>query len=92
MRIALGADPAPWCAVSRRPGHGGSRSPAPAAGLVAAFLLTRLMSAVLYGVAPTDPATYAGVAALLLLIAFGASYLPARRAARLDPVRALRTE
>jgi putative ABC transport system permease protein len=63
-----------------------------AAGLAAAFLLTRLMSAVLYGVAATDPATYAGVASLLLVIAFGASDLPARRAARLDPVRALRAE
>ncbi|HEY7112574.1 MAG TPA: ABC transporter permease [Thermoanaerobaculia bacterium] len=63
-----------------------------AAGLVAALVLTRLMASVLYGVTTTDPATYAGVAALLVAIAVLASYVPARRAARIDPATALRSE
>ncbi len=61
-------------------------------GIAAALLLTRLMSSVLYGVRPTDPVTYAGVALLLLAIALLASYLPARRAAHIDPGKALRAE
>jgi putative ABC transport system permease protein len=91
VRLALGADPR---RVRREIVLQGMRVAAAgaAAGLVAAFALTRLMSAVLYGVQPTDPATYSGVALLLLAIAFGASDLPARRAAHLDPVRALRAE
>ncbi|MFY9551932.1 MAG: FtsX-like permease family protein, partial [Thermoanaerobaculia bacterium] len=63
-----------------------------AAGLVAALLLTRLMASLLYGVPPTDSVTYAGVALTLLAIALLASYLPARRAARIDPAAALRAE
>ncbi len=91
VRLALGADPA---RVRREIVGQGMRVAAAGAatGLTAAFLLTRLMAAVLYGVTATDPATYGGVALLLLAIAFGASDLPARRAARLDPVRALRAE
>jgi putative ABC transport system permease protein len=91
VRLALGADPR---RVRREIVGRGMRvaGAGAAAGLVAALLLTRLMSAVLYGVRSTDPATYAGVASLLLAIAFVASDLPARRAARLDPVRALRAE
>jgi ABC-type antimicrobial peptide transport system permease subunit len=61
-------------------------------GLGLAFGLTRLMSAVLVGVSPADPATFAFVAGGLLLVAVLASYLPARRAARVDPVVALRAE
>jgi predicted permease len=63
-----------------------------AAGAAAAFLLTRLMRGVLYGVAPGDPPTYAAVAGLLLGIALAASWLPARRAARIDPAVALRQD
>jgi predicted permease len=62
------------------------------AGLVGAFLITRLMRAMLVGVHPTDPATFAVVAVLFLLVAAMASWLPARRAAALDPARALREE
>jgi putative ABC transport system permease protein len=63
-----------------------------AVGAAGAFLLTRLMRSVLYGVGPGDPPTYAAVAVLLLGIALAASWLPARRAARIDPVIALRQD
>jgi putative ABC transport system permease protein len=61
-----------------------------AAGLAAALLLTRLMATLLYRVSATDPLTFAGGLVLFVLIAAGASYLPARRAMRVDPVIALR--
>jgi len=61
-------------------------------GLAAAAGLTRLLSRLLYGVAPVDPGTFAAAALLLAGVAFAASWLPARRAARIDPVVALRME
>jgi ABC-type antimicrobial peptide transport system permease subunit len=61
-------------------------------GLVAAVVLTRLMSSLLYGVEPTDPITFAAVATLLIGVAFVASFLPASRASRIDPLVALRLE
>jgi ABC-type antimicrobial peptide transport system permease subunit len=61
-------------------------------GLVAAFGATRLMADMLYGVRPTDPIAFAGSAALVILVALAASWIPARRAASIDPMRALRTE
>ncbi|MDQ6828564.1 MAG: ABC transporter permease [Gemmatimonadota bacterium] len=63
-----------------------------ALGLAGAFALTRLMTSLLFGVAPTDPTTYVGIALLLGAVAMLASYLPARRATRVDPVIALRNE
>ena len=63
-----------------------------AAGLIGAFVLTRLMRAMLVGVQATDPATFGVVAILFLFAAAMASWLPARRAAALDPARALREE
>ena len=62
------------------------------AGLAGAFWLTRYMSALLYGVKPSDPLTYVEVASVLLAVAFLATYIPARRAAQVDPVIALRYE
>ncbi len=63
-----------------------------ALGLLAALGLTRLASSLLFDVAAADPATYAGISLLLVGVACAASYLPARRATRVDPVEALRGE
>jgi putative ABC transport system permease protein len=61
-------------------------------GLVAALALTRLMSSLLFGIKPNDPATFAVVTLVLLSSAAVSSYLPARRAAAVNPVEALRAE
>jgi putative ABC transport system permease protein len=63
-----------------------------ACGLAAAVALTRLMSSLLFDVSPLDPMTYAGVSLGLVAAAVAASYVPALRAAALDPVDALRAE
>ncbi|HXN29368.1 MAG TPA: ABC transporter permease [Candidatus Acidoferrales bacterium] len=63
-----------------------------AIGIVGALSLSRLMASQLYGVRPTDPLTFVTVAALLLIVSLAASYIPARRAMRVDPMVALRYE
>jgi predicted permease len=63
-----------------------------ALGIAAALVLTRVMSALLFGVGPMDPATYAVVSAALAAVALLATYLPAHRASRVDPIVALRAD
>jgi ABC-type lipoprotein release transport system permease subunit len=61
-------------------------------GLAGAAAVTQFLTSILFGVKATDPVTYAAVVALLVLTALGASYIPARRAMRVDPMAALRYE
>lgn len=63
-----------------------------AIGVAAAIVLTRLMTSMLFGISPTDPVTFAGIGFLILAVAILASYVPARRASRVDPMIALRYE
>jgi putative ABC transport system permease protein len=66
--------------------------PGIAAGLLLSAALARLLSGQLFGVSPFDPLVYAAVAGVLATTALAASFLPARRAAKVDPIVALRTE
>jgi putative ABC transport system permease protein len=61
-------------------------------GVILAIALTRIVSSLLYGVTPTDPLTFAATVLLLGAVAFVSCWLPARRAARIDPMAALRCE
>jgi putative ABC transport system permease protein len=91
IRMALGAAPAD---VLRAVLGQGLRLSALgiAAGIVAALGVTRVLSKLLFGVTPTDPVTFLSVIVLLLAVASAASYIPARRAMKIDPILALRDE
>jgi putative ABC transport system permease protein len=91
IRIALGAEPSSVRRFIVRQGMTLAITGA-AVGVIAAFTLTRLMARLLYGVGPADPATFVVVTAVLCGVALAASYLPARRATRVDPLTALRSD
>jgi predicted permease len=91
IRLALGAQSRNILRMVVRQGLGLALAGA-AIGLVAALIVSHLMAGLLYGVRPTDPFTFAGVALLLIAVALLACYIPARRAIRVDPLVALRYE
>ncbi len=91
IRLALGASPANLRALVVRQGMAVALVGV-ALGLAGAFALTRFMRALLFGVRETDPLTFAAIGTMLALIALVASYVPARRASRVDPIVSLRTE
>ncbi|HEX7958604.1 MAG TPA: FtsX-like permease family protein, partial [Terriglobales bacterium] len=91
VRMALGAAPGD---LLRLIVAGGTRLAAIgiAAGILAALILTRFMSSMLFGVHPADPLTFVAVSIVLLLVVLFACYVPARRATKIDPMVALRYE
>ncbi len=91
IRIALGASQRNILSLVVRQGMALAFSGV-TIGLAAAFLLTRLMRSLLFGVEATDPITFAGISLLLAMIALLATYIPAQRAARIDPLISLRCE
>jgi predicted permease len=91
IRLALGASPKE--VIRQIVTQGAALSTAGiVAGIAAALLLTRFMGALLYRTSPTDPLTFTATALLLMAVSLAASYLPARRASRIDPAQALRGE
>jgi putative ABC transport system permease protein len=91
VRMAIGARPAEIVRMILRQGMG-LAIVGVALGLGGALALASAVKSLLFGVTPTDPTTFALVAAALSAAAFAACYIPARRAAQVDPLRALRTE
>jgi putative ABC transport system permease protein len=91
IRLALGAQRSDILRMVVRQGLGLAITGA-AVGLVCALIVSHLMAGLLYGVRPSDPLTFGGVALLLICVALLACYIPARRAIRVDPLVALRHE
>jgi predicted permease len=91
IRVALGAQRGQVLGLIMRQGFT-LVAAGVAVGIVLAYVFTKMLASLLFGVQPCDPATFAGVSFLLTLTALTASYLPARRAMRVDPMVALRYE
>jgi putative ABC transport system permease protein len=91
VRIALGAQTRDVVGLVMRQGAGLTGAGI-AVGLLGAFAFTRVLESVLYGVSARDPLTYAALAAVLAAVALVATWLPARRASRVDPILAIRAE
>jgi putative ABC transport system permease protein len=91
LRMALGAQPSDVLSLVMKQGAGLALIGI-VVGLVAAFALTRLMTTLLFGVTPTDLPTFGIVTAILTVVALAASYIPARRATKVDPIQTLRYE
>ena len=91
IRVALGAQRRDIVLMALKPGIALALAGL-AGGLVAALFLTRLMTSLLFHVTATDFRTYTGVSLLLFGVALAASYIPARRATKVDPIVALRCE
>jgi putative ABC transport system permease protein len=91
VRVALGAEPG---SITRMVVASGARMvvAGAAAGLAAALALSGLMKSLLFGIGPRDPLTFIATPAIFLAVALVAAYVPARRAARVSPMEALRTE
>jgi ABC-type antimicrobial peptide transport system permease subunit len=91
VRLAMGAAPGDVVRLFVQEGAAVS-AVGVALGLASAIAAARALTSLIFGVTTTDPLTFAGVATALALVALLASYLPARRAARIDPMSALRTD
>ena len=91
IRMALGAIPRQISTMVLREAASLSVT-AIALGMSASFLVTRFVKSMLFGVSPSDPATLWGAAGLLMIVALGASWIPARRAASVQPMEALRRD
>jgi putative ABC transport system permease protein len=91
IRMSLGARPADVLWIVVRQGMAQALA-GTAAGVVGALLLSKLLAKMLYGVQPTDPVTFTGVAGILVLVALLAAGVPARKATRIEPMAALRSE
>ena len=91
VRVALGAEPG---SITRMVVISGARMvvAGAAAGLAAALALSGLMKSLLFGIGPRDPLTFIATPAIFLAVALLAAYVPARRAAKVSPMEALRTE
>jgi ABC-type antimicrobial peptide transport system permease subunit len=91
IRIALGASQSVILGFIVRQGIALAAAGV-AAGLAGAFVLTRFMTSLLFGITAIDASTFSAIPLLLILVAILASYIPARRAARVDPIESLRCE
>jgi putative ABC transport system permease protein len=91
VRLAIGATPADVVGLFVREGAT-LMAVGVACGIGGALLATRALSTLLFGVTTTDPITFVAVAGTLTIVALLASYVPARRAARVDPMTALRAD